>query len=155
MENDPDNPCFGCGPNNQYGLNLKFFRTGDKTVSAEKTFDKRFSAWPGQVHGGIVFAALECTCQWAFYSVKGQVGPTERFAINFPSRVLIDEPAKLIGSALKENDEIVCVRAELIQQEQVRAWMEQDIRIVYSREEFMRLRPAVNVDSIMARNLPV
>ena len=155
LENDPDNPCFGCGPNNPSGLNLRFFRGDDKKIFAEKIFDSRYSAWPGQVHGGVVFVALECTCQWTFYAAKGQVGPTERFVIDFPSRVLVGEPSKLVGTVTIEHPQIVSVRAELIQAGLVRANMEQDIRVVYSREEFMKLRPAVKLDSVMERNLPI
>src|SRR5208283_4867909 len=99
--------------------------------------------------------ALECTCQWTFYAAKGQVGPTERFVIDFPSRVLVGEPSKLVGTVTIEHPQIVSVRAELIQAGLVRANMEQDIRVVYSREEFMKLRPAVKLDSVMERNLPI
>jgi acyl-coenzyme A thioesterase PaaI-like protein len=155
VENDPDNPCFGCGPNNIHGLNLKFLKVDDNKIIAEKTFDERYSAWTGQVHGGIVFAALECTCQWTFYATKGRVGPTESFGISFPSRVLVGEPTKLIGTAMRETPETVSIKAELVQSGQVRAIMDQDIRVVHSREEFARLRPAVKLDPVMERNLPI
>jgi hypothetical protein len=127
----------------------------DKKVFAEKVFDAGSSAWSGQVHGGVIFAALECTCQWTFYAKKGIVGPTERFTIDFPSRVRIGEPTKLIGTVTGEDTQFVSVRAELIQTNEVRANMNQDIRIVHSREEFMRLRPTVRFDSVMERNLQI
>jgi hypothetical protein len=32
LENDPDNPCFGCGPSNPVGLHLHFFKKGNEDV---------------------------------------------------------------------------------------------------------------------------
>jgi acyl-coenzyme A thioesterase PaaI-like protein len=153
LENDSDNPCFGCGPNNPAGLQLKFHRDrGD--IKAEKVFDERYSAWPGQLHGGVAFAALECACQWTFFTLKGHSGPTARFSIDFPSRVLLHEPVAIVGRVVREQaDDVVGVRAEMIQSGVVRAWMEQDITVVHSAEEFMRLRPAVKMDEVMKRNL--
>lgn len=153
LENDPDNPCFGCGPNNQAGLQLKFYKEG-KGIKAEKAFDERYSAWPGQLHGGVAFAALECTCQWTFYTLVGHSGPTERFSMDFPSRVLLHEPVTILGRVVREQaNDIVGVRAELIQSGVLRVWMDQDIRVVHSAEEFVRHRPAVKMDEVMKRNL--
>jgi len=153
LENDPENPCFGCGPNNPKGLRLKFFRDGTRVV-AETTLGKEYSAWPGQAHGGVAFAALECTCQWTFYTHVGQVGPTERFSMDFKSRILVGKPLRLVGRVKRETPRIVSVRAELIQGRTVRAFMEQDIRVVKDRKEFARLRPSVEITDVMAKNLP-
>jgi acyl-coenzyme A thioesterase PaaI-like protein len=153
LENDPENPCFGCGPNNLAGLQLKFYSEGG-TIKAEKVFDERYSAWPGQLHGGIAFAALECTCQWTFYTHKGHSGPTARFSVDFPSRVLLHEPVTMVGRVVKEQTHnVVSVRAEMIQSRVVRVWMEQDIIVISSAEEFSGLRPAVRMDDVMKRNL--
>jgi acyl-coenzyme A thioesterase PaaI-like protein len=152
LENDPDNPCFGCGPNNTAGLRLKFFEDNG-IVTAETTLDDRFSAWPGQVHGGVAFAALECTCQWTFYTLKHRSGPTMKFKVDFPSRIRVGEPIKLVGSVLKKTAKTVSVRAELVQGSVLRAFMEQDIRVVKDLAEFRKLRPSVKIDRVMKRNL--
>jgi hypothetical protein len=155
LENDPDNPCFGCGPKNPKGMKLLFFKNDDMSIFADVVFDTDYSSWPGQVYGGIVFGALECTCQWTFYNFKGQVGPTERFQIEFLSRVLTNEKSRLVGRIVKEDSDIVSVKAEIFQEEQLRAFMNQEMRIVRSREEFRKLRPAVKFDSVMEKNLPI
>ena len=99
-----------------------------------------------------MFAALECTCQWTFHTYKGQVGPTERFQIEFVSRVLTGEKTRLVGRVVSEKSDIVSVSAQIFQSEQMRAFMNQDIRVVKSIEEFRRLRPAVKFDSVMEKN---
>ncbi len=55
----PDLPCFGCGPANAEGLQLKSFRQGERYVA-------RFRPWPahdngmGSLNGGIIATVLDC-----------------------------------------------------------------------------------------------
>jgi acyl-coenzyme A thioesterase PaaI-like protein len=55
----PDLPCFGCGPANADGLQLKSFPDGDVVVA-------EFSPWPqhdnglGFLNGGIIATVLDC-----------------------------------------------------------------------------------------------
>jgi hypothetical protein len=48
----PDAICFGCGPANSKGLQLKSFAQGDDCV-AEYRVEKHHEAFPGVVNGGI------------------------------------------------------------------------------------------------------
>jgi acyl-coenzyme A thioesterase PaaI-like protein len=56
----PDLPCFGCGPSNAEGLQLKSFEGEDGLVVAE------FTPWPqhdnglGFLNGGIISTVLDC-----------------------------------------------------------------------------------------------
>lgn len=56
----PDLPCFGCGPSNADGLQLKSFEGDDGLVVAE------FMPWPahdnglGFLNGGIISTVLDC-----------------------------------------------------------------------------------------------
>ena len=56
----PDLPCFGCGPSNERGLQLKSFLADDGLVRAE------FTPWPehdnglGYLNGGIIATVLDC-----------------------------------------------------------------------------------------------
>ena len=56
----PDLPCFGCGPSNTEGLQLKSFDGGDGLVEAE------FTPWPqhdnglGFLNGGVIATVLDC-----------------------------------------------------------------------------------------------
>ena len=55
----PELPCFGCGPANADGLQLKSFREGSAYVA-------RFRPWPahdngmGSLNGGIIATVLDC-----------------------------------------------------------------------------------------------
>ena len=154
MENDPDNPCFGCGPNNPIGLGLRFFEEG-KLVFTQTVFADNHSARPGQVHAGVIFAALECTCSWTFYAFKRLATLTERYlAIDFVSKVAVRTPVRLEGRIMRETPEPVTVRAELLQGGVVRAFMEQEVRVVKSKEEFRKLRPAAEITRVLEEMLP-
>jgi len=152
LENDPDNPCFGCGPNNPVGLHLHFFKKGNE-VFAERTFGKGYDCWPGQLHGGIIFGILECTLQWTFYAETGHVGPTRKFTFDPSGQVFIGKPVKLVGRVTRTGPDSISLRAEVIQEGTVRASMDSEIAVVSSIEEFKRLRPTVEIDEVMSRNL--
>jgi acyl-coenzyme A thioesterase PaaI-like protein len=56
----PDLPCFGCGPANEKGLQLRSYPRADGTVAA------LFTPWPehdnglGYLNGGIIATVLDC-----------------------------------------------------------------------------------------------
>ncbi len=59
----PHNACFGCGPANPDGLQLKSIVHGDEVVCTwqPKTMHEAF---PGVLNGGIVGTLLDCHCNW-------------------------------------------------------------------------------------------
>ncbi|HEU4580432.1 MAG TPA: PaaI family thioesterase [Polyangiaceae bacterium] len=70
----PHNACFGCGPANAQGLQLKSFVDADAVVA---TFvpQEHHQAFPGVVNGGIIGALLDCHSNWtAAYTLMQQGG---------------------------------------------------------------------------------
>src|SRR3990167_1787136 len=56
--------CFGCGPANTQGLQIKSFVEGDRVIA--HFLPQRFhAAFPGILNGGIIGALLDCHCNWA------------------------------------------------------------------------------------------
>lgn len=58
----PDNLCYGCGPDNAHGLQIKSFWEGDETVSTyvPKPFQ---TAGPEKIlNGGIIATIIDCHC---------------------------------------------------------------------------------------------
>ncbi len=60
----PNSICFGCGPGNRLGLQLKSFVSGEQLVARFLPADHHL-AFPGVVNGGIVGTLLDCHCNWA------------------------------------------------------------------------------------------
>ena len=59
----PENACFGCGPSNAQGLQIKSVVEGEQVV-ATWTPAPHHQAFPGVLNGGIVGALLDCHCNW-------------------------------------------------------------------------------------------
>ena len=56
--------CFGCGPCNTAGLQIKSYVQGDLVVARWKP-EGHHHAFPGVLNGGIIGAILDCHSNWA------------------------------------------------------------------------------------------
>lgn len=57
----PDNHCFGCGPDNDRGLRIKSFWTGDDSSRCEFTPAPHHCAGPTRyLNGGIIATVIDC-----------------------------------------------------------------------------------------------
>ena len=59
----PNNQCFGCGPANPKGLQIRSFEEGDELV-CEWRPQPHHLAFEGMVNGGIIGAILDCHSNW-------------------------------------------------------------------------------------------
>jgi acyl-coenzyme A thioesterase PaaI-like protein len=59
----PDNICFGCGPANPKGLQIKSFVAGEAVV-AEFNPSPEHQAFEGFVNGGIIGSLFDCHMNW-------------------------------------------------------------------------------------------
>jgi len=59
----PNSICFGCGPANKKGLQIKSFSQG-KQVVAKWTPESHHEAFPGILNGGIIGSLLDCHSNW-------------------------------------------------------------------------------------------
>src|SRR2546430_4693607 len=60
----PHNACFGCGPANEKGLQIRSFPQRDEVV-ATFTPETYQEAFPGMLSGGVIRTLLGCHCKWA------------------------------------------------------------------------------------------
>ncbi len=67
--------CFGCSPNNLFGLHLEFFTEG-KEFWAEWTPKPQFDGWQGVVHGGIQTTLMDETAEWLIFTRYGRSAVT-------------------------------------------------------------------------------
>lgn len=59
----PNSICFGCGPTNKLGLQIKSFPQGEFVVASFRP-QKHHHAFPGMVNGGIIGSLLDCHGNW-------------------------------------------------------------------------------------------
>ena len=61
----PHNTCFGCGHDNAGGLRIEVFDPGaEKVLNARFTPSDEMVGFPGIVHGGAIYTALDCLSTW-------------------------------------------------------------------------------------------
>ncbi len=81
MEEERNQWCFACGPNNPIGLRLTFAEEGDKYV-ARFTAGPEHQSYDGIVHGGIISTLLD-EIMGRYPYVKGEDTVTARLEIRY------------------------------------------------------------------------
>ena len=125
-----DVPCFGCGPTNAKGLQLKSFEGPDDTVRAV------FQPWPehdnglGYLNGGIIATLLDCHSAAAVVLGAMQRGLTPDGTLQYVTAGIdvsyrrpspLHEPAELVARLVSADDQEITVDAELWWQDKLRA----------------------------------
>lgn len=82
----PDNLCFGCGTQNQAGLQIKSYWEGEVSVCRWQPH-ARYQGWVGILNGGIIATLIDCHCMGtamaAAYRAEGRAlhsEPVYRYA---------------------------------------------------------------------------
>lgn len=117
----PDNACFGCGPSNEKGLQIKSFPEGDEVV-AEWMPQPHHEAFPGVLNGGIIGSLLDCHCNWtAAWHLMNQSGTdrppctvTADYAIKLLRPTPTDGPLQLRARVVESSENRAVVEGELI-----------------------------------------
>ncbi len=59
----PNSICFGCGPSNEKGLQIKSYIQGEESL-CQWVPQVHHEAFPGVLNGGIIGSLLDCHCNW-------------------------------------------------------------------------------------------
>ena len=117
----PEGRCFGCGPANDLGLQIKSFEAGDGTVVAEWRARPEHEAFDGYVNGGILGTLIDCHSNWTAISALMASG----WATAAPSTVTADlsvrfrrptpstRPLRLVGRAVEVAPDRVTVETSI------------------------------------------
>ena len=117
----PASICYGCGPANQAGLQIKSFPAGDELLT-EWQAEAKYQAFPGVLYGGLIGSLLDCHMNWtaAWHLMQKQAldAPpctvTATYTVKFLRPTAFDRPVRLVArvSATPKDDRAE-VRAEL------------------------------------------
>lgn len=111
LENDPANPCIGCGPVHPFGLRLAFEREGD-TVQTTLAAAEAWQGAPGRLHSAILSLAMMETANWTVFGLLDRVGlPTRTSAIAMKRVVAVGEVLTLSGKRAPEEGLVIAVEA--------------------------------------------
>ena len=118
--------CFGCGPANELGLQIKSFVKGDHVVARWRA-KPHHQAFPGMLNGGIVGALLDCHSNWtaAWYLMKkqGLTKPpctvTSEYSIKLLRPTPVDQEIELIAHVVELKEDRAVVEAQLVVDEKI------------------------------------
>lgn len=116
----PDMICFGCGPANPRGLQIKSFVDGDELVCDWKP-EPHHAAYPGLLNGGIIATILDCHSDWAamWHLRRRQAADdlplavTADFGLRYLRPTPIDHPVHLRARVVDSDDRSATVEASL------------------------------------------
>ena len=113
----PTTRCFGCGPSNPEGLQIKSFVRGDEVV-AEWVPAKRHEAFDGVVNGGIIGTLFDCHCNWtaARHLMEATGAEKPPCTVTAEYRVVLKRPTPSTGA--------LTVRARIVETARDRAVVE-------------------------------
>ena len=98
----PDYDCFGCSPDNPFGLHLEFYEEGDYIVSKWHP-GKHYQGWLHTLHGGIISTLIDETCGWVVTRKMQTSGFTTNLNVKFRQSV-------------STNEQEVTIRAHIVRQ---------------------------------------
>lgn len=127
----PDLTCFGCGPANAKGLQLRSFAVEDR-------YQASFTPWPehdngvGFLNGGIIATLLDCHSAAAVVDVAYQHGwralggallpyVTAGLEVRYPRPAPLHEPVTLLAEVTSADESQITARVWLEHEEKVRA----------------------------------
>jgi acyl-coenzyme A thioesterase PaaI-like protein len=116
----PKNRCFGCGPSNPRGLQIKSFPEGDAVVCTWSP-EPHHEAFDNMLNGGICGALLDCHSNWTaahhFMCKAGQDAPPCTVTAEFHVKLLMPTPTdgelKLRAHVVESSDRRAVVEATL------------------------------------------
>ena len=93
---DMDHNCFGCGQQNAYGLQLKFYPDEQGGVWAPFVPAARFEGYTGMVHGGVISTVLDEVMAWSLY--RNQVwAVTGALNVRYRAPIQVGERTRAVG----------------------------------------------------------
>jgi len=117
----PQGGCFGCGPVNEHGLQVKSYARGDDDVVATWRPKKYHEAFAGMLSGGIIGTLMDCHSNWtAAYHLMRRAGAdrppsmvTADYAITLRRPTPTDGPVEILARPVEISDDRAVVEAEL------------------------------------------
>jgi acyl-coenzyme A thioesterase PaaI-like protein len=116
----PNSICFGCGPKNPKGLQIRSFPDGDQCVCSYQP-QAHHQAFAGTLNGGFLGCLFDCHCNWTaawgWHQAKGGAFPstvTSEFHVRLKRPTPAGAPLKLLARALRIENNLIYVEAELL-----------------------------------------
>ena len=117
----PQGRCYGCGPANENGLQLKSLPVDERTTEARWMPKEYHLAFPGILNGGIIGTLLDChstiASWWAFFNSVSEgesfAALTAEYTIKLLKPTPVDQPLHLTACVVELTDRKAVVEGSL------------------------------------------
>lgn len=104
--------CFVCGPENPVGLRLTF-RLEDGECVSEFTPDENHVGYPGVVHGGMIYSAMDdAMANWLY--LRGARAYTARCEVRYHEPAAVGQALRLAGRQTGRNRKVAKMEATAV-----------------------------------------
>lgn len=107
-----DSRCFGCGAENDHGLQLVFVPQEDGSVRGDTVLRNDFQGWKGVAHGGIVMMMLDEAMAHAA-AARGHAAVTANIQVRFKKPTPLNVPIVLVATVEWERRAVLGMKAEV------------------------------------------
>ncbi len=99
----PGYQCFGCAPDNDKGLRMKFFEEGDSVIALWEP-EAHFQGFGNILHGGVHASLHDEAAAWAVFVKCGTSGMTTAISVHFHRPAPTNEGALRIEASIASTD---------------------------------------------------
>lgn len=93
--------CFGCSPENKFGLQMEFYEDGDNIISKWQP-KEYFQGYNNILHGGIQATLMDEIASWVVLVKLRTAGVTKKIETKYITPVHVDNGIITIKASLKE-----------------------------------------------------
>ena len=110
---NPKYNCFGCSPNNPFGLHMEFYEDGDYIVSTWHP-ERNYQGWVDTMHGGVLSTLIDETCGWVVTRKMQTSGFTTNLSVKFRKAVSTNDPKLTVrANIVKQMRNLLFIHAEI------------------------------------------
>ena len=93
--------CFGCCPDNTYGVKMRFYEDRDDIVCFWRP-EEHYQSWENTLHGGVQSVLLDEICGWVVFHKLQSSGVTAKMETRFRKPVVIRQNYVELRARLRE-----------------------------------------------------
>lgn len=97
----PGYHCFGCSPDNPYGVKMEFYEDGDYIVSRWQP-SEHYQGWIDTLHGGVQATLIDECASWVLFRKLQTTGVTSRLNVKYRRAVMTTEAFITVRARLRE-----------------------------------------------------
>jgi acyl-coenzyme A thioesterase PaaI-like protein len=124
------NICFGCGPGNPVGLQLRVSEDGNR-VWAEFEPGRWHEGWAGVVHGGVLAAALDEVMAYCIF-YQGMKAVTARMELRYKNPAQYGDHLMVEARITRDSRRLVDIHGKVLRR---------DLTLVEAAGRFLKLGP--------------